>query len=151
MFSPVPTRNLFNDRIQVEAAKQEEYMLKHITIFDVDKMCGNEFESFLSILFSRMGYNARVTERHDQGIDVIAIKDGVKLGIQAKRFKGNVGNSAVQEVVAGLTIHGCNKALVVTNSNFTNSAIALAKANNVELWDREVLIKHMRKFSVNKD
>jgi len=47
---------------------------------------------------------------------------------------------AVQEVVAARRYYGGSRALVVTNSRFTRPARMLARANDVELWDRERLL-----------
>lgn len=131
-------------------AQLEEEAFKKIRIYDVDKMSGVQFEAFVAGLFSRMGYVTSLTERQDQGIDVVATLGSVKYGIQTKRSKSNITNKAVQEVFTGLAVYGCNKALVVTNRGFTKSARELAAMNGVELWDREVLVKHMEKFSVEK-
>ena len=103
-------------------------------------MDGTEFEELIAKLFRKMGYDAEVTKASgDQGIDVIATKNGFKYGIQAKCYSGQVGNSAIQEVVAGKTYYSLNKAIVVTNNFFTKSAIKLAEANGVVLWDRNIL------------
>ncbi len=113
---------------------------KNVTIDDIDLMDGKEFEEFLAKLFNKMGYKTEVTKHSgDQGIDVIAEKNGTKLGIQAKCYSGAVGNSAIQEAVAGKNYYKLDKVLVITNSNFTNSAIELAKYNSVVLWDRNIL------------
>lgn len=136
--------------VRKEMARLEEEAFKKIRIYDVDKMSGVQFEAFVAGLFSRMGYVTSLTERQDQGIDVVATLGSVKYGIQTKRSKSNITNKAVQEVFTGLAVYGCNKALVVTNRGFTKSARELAAMNGVELWDREVLVKHMEKFSVEK-
>ena len=87
-----------------------------------------------------MGYEAQVTKASgDQGIDVIAEKDGFKIGIQAKCYSGSVSNSAIQEAVAGLQYYNLDKTIVVTNSSYTASAIKLAEANGIVLWDRNIL------------
>lgn len=113
-----------------------------VTIHDVDLMDGIEFENFTSILFKKMGYLATVTKASsDQGIDVIAEKMGKKIGIQAKCYSDKVGNAAIQQVVAGIKLYNCSKALVITNNYFTSAAIELANANNVILWDRTKLIE----------
>lgn len=110
------------------------------SIDDIDLMDGTEFEELIAKLFRKMGYDAEVTKASgDQGIDVIATKNGFKYGIQAKCYSGQVGNSAIQEVVAGKTYYSLNKAIVVTNNFFTKSAIKLAEANGVVLWDRNIL------------
>jgi hypothetical protein len=113
---------------------------KRYSIDDVDLMGGLDFEKFVAELFTKMGYSAEVTKASgDQGIDVIASKNGSSIGIQAKCYSGSVGNSAIQEVVAGKTHYKLDKALVVTNSFFTESAQQLAQSNSVILWDRNIL------------
>lgn len=111
-----------------------------ISINDIDMMNGDEFEHFVGELFSKLGYNTEVTKHSgDQGIDVIAEKNGTRIGIQAKCYAGSVGNSAVQEAVAGKNFYKLDKVIVITNNFFTPSAIELASANNVILWDRNIL------------
>ncbi len=110
------------------------------SIDDVDIMGGLEFEEFLGVLFSNMGYETKVTKATgDQGIDLIASKTRYKIGVQAKRYSGSVGNSAIQEAYAGKKYYQLDKIIVVTNSFFTDSAIQLAEANDVILWDRSIL------------
>lgn len=113
-----------------------------IKISDIDLMSGYEFEKFISKLFQKMGYKAYATqESNDQGVDVIAEKGDVKVAIQTKCYNGTVGNSAIQEIVAGMKYYEADKAMVITNSTFTKSAVELAKKNNVQLWDRKTLIE----------
>lgn len=120
--------------IEVQSDKQV------YTIDDIDLMTSGEFEIFVGELFKKIGYKSTVTKASgDQGIDVIAEKNGVRFGIQAKCYSNKVSNSAIQEVVAGISFYKCDKAIVITNNFFTNSAIQLAKANNVVLWDRKML------------
>jgi len=112
------------------------------TINDVDLMDGLEFEKFIAELFSKMGYESEITKASgDQGIDVIASKNGNTIGIQAKCYSSTVGNSAIQEVVAGKVHYRLHKAIVVTNNFFTDSAQQLAKSNSIILWDRHILKK----------
>lgn len=113
---------------------------KSITIEDVDLMTGAEFEELIALIFKNIGFAVSLTKGSgDQGIDVIAEKENLRIGIQAKCYGGSVGNAAVQEVVAGIGYYNLNKAIVVTNNEFTPAAVALAQANNVVLWDRTIL------------
>lgn len=110
------------------------------TINDIDLMTGYEFENFIAELFSKTGYETEVTKASgDQGIDVIVSKNGVKIGVQTKCYSGTVGNRAIQEAVAGKNFYRLDKAMVVTNSYFTESAQQLARANSIVLWDRNIL------------
>ena len=117
------------------------------TINDIDLMTGAEFEEFICHMFRKMGYRSEVTKQTgDQGLDVIAERNGIKIGIQAKCYSNTVGNSAIQEAVAGKNYYGCKKVIVVTNNRFTMSAIDLAKSNDVILWDRDILKEKIKEM-----
>lgn len=73
----------------------------------------------------------------DQGIDIIANKDGLKYGIQCKLYKNPVSNKAIQEVYTGASFYGCDVAVVMTNSTFTESAKELAHKIGVKLWSSD--------------
>jgi len=117
---------------------------RHITIDDTDMMTGQEFEVIVSKLFEDIGYKVTHTKASgDQGVDVVAEKDGVKIGIQTKCYSKPVSNSAIQEIVAGIRHYGCTKGMVVTNCIFTKSAYELAESNNIILWDRSMLAQKL--------
>lgn len=107
----------------------------------IDKMEGHDFEQFTANLLRKLGYErVEVTPGSgDQGVDVIAVKDGKRYAIQCKRYGQKLGNKPVQEVFAGKTIYGCSVAVVLTNNYFTDGAKEAAKATGVELWDRDTL------------
>lgn len=117
------------------------------TIEAVDRMSGEEFEHFTAYLLRRVGYQRVRCSRlqGDQGIDVFAYKGLQKWGFQCKCWSSNIGNRAVQEAYAGLGFYGLQRGVVLTNRYFTASAKALAKELNIELWDRDELIKLMKK------
>lgn len=119
-----------------------------VTIQDVDKMDPARFEQLVASLFNKMGYEAYPTKQsRDQGVDVIAHKRDRKIAIQAKCYHHSVGNSAIQEVVAGKFFYKADDAFVITNSTFTKAAKQLASANNVKLWDREYLSETLTRFN----
>jgi HJR/Mrr/RecB family endonuclease len=112
---------------------------------------GYDFENYVSSLFKHMGYNTNVTSKsNDQGIDIIAFDDLVKIGIQTKFYNNPVGNKAIQEVCAGKAYYNCDRVCVVTNSSFTKSAIKLAEANHVLLIDGTKLQILLSKYEINK-
>lgn len=106
-----------------------------------DKMEGHEFEHYCAELLRRNGFSdVEVTKGSgDQGIDIIACKDGIKYGVQCKCYASDIGNKAVQEAFAGRTYYNCHVAAVLTNRHFTKSAKELAEKNGILLWDREKL------------
>ena len=111
----------------------------------IDNMEGHAFEESVADLLRKLGYErVKVTPGSgDQGVDVIAMKDGKKYAIQCKRYSQKLGNKSVQEVHAGKTISGCNIAVVITNNYFTDGGKEAARALGVELWDRDTLCRMM--------
>ena len=125
----------------------EQQKLAKSGIADIDKMDGKTFEKYLKVFFEKLGYKVERTKYiGDYGADLVASNNGVKTVIQAKRYKNKVGIKAVQEAVASKGYYKCDKAMVVTNSYFTNQARTLASRNKVELWDKKVLVRNLLKI-----
>ncbi len=101
---------------------------------------GVEFEQYLNYIFTRLGYESHLTRTTgDQGADLVLRKNGIIFVVQAKFYDRPVGNKAVQEAAAALRFYEGNRSVVVTNNTFTNSAISLAKKNDVMLIDGKQL------------
>lgn len=116
-----------------------------VTITKIDKYSGAEFEAFIGSLFEADGYQVEFTQAsNDKGIDVIAKRNGISIGIQCKRYSSAVGISSVQEVFSGKNFYSLDKALVVTNNTFTKAARDLADSTDVVLWDRTILDAKIR-------
>jgi len=104
-------------------------------------MSGPQFEDYLVLLFRKAGYHVQPTPLSgDYGADLILTNNGIRTVVQAKRYSGSVGLQAVQEVATARHHYGASQAIVITNSYFTQQAVALAKSSGVHLWDRAVLI-----------
>lgn len=127
------------EEIEVEEFEQNlgaSPQKQRIEIGDFTELTGYEFEEYLKNLFEILGYTAIQTPSSgDQGADLILSKDDEKIVVQAKKYDGKVSNKAVQEIAAAKNYYEADKAMVVTNSSFTKSAIELAFSNDVELWD----------------
>lgn len=122
----------------------EKQKLARLGIDDIDKLSGRDFEKYLAVLFGKQGYKVTLTKYiGDYGADLVVENSGDKIVVQAKRYKGSVGVKAVQAAVAAKGIYQCQRAMVVTNSTFTEQAKKLARANKVELWDRKKLIDNL--------
>lgn len=109
----------------------------------VDAMDGHTFEYWCAELLRKNGFtDVTVTKSSgDQGVDLLAKKDGIKFAIQCKCYASNVGNTPIQEVSAGKTFYNCQIGVVMTNRYFTQGAIALAERTGTLLWDRDKLAK----------
>ncbi len=107
----------------------------------IDVMNGHTFEYWCAELLRQNGFtDVSVTPgSNDQGIDVLAYKDGLKYGVQCKCYSNDLGNKPVQEATTGRAVYGCDIAVVMTNRHFTKGAVEAANATGVWLWDREKL------------
>lgn len=106
---------------------------------EVDLMEGHQFEHWCADLIRKNGFiNVEVTRGSgDQGVDVLAEKDGIHYAIQCKCYTGNLGNTPIQEVHAGKAMYNCQIGVVMTNRYFTAGAKELAEKTGVLLWDRD--------------
>lgn len=128
--------------ILIQHLKKKCYL--NSSIARIDNMSGEDFEKYLKAGFERKGYKVELTPgSNDYGADLVLTRKGETTVVQAKRYEANVGNKAVQEVVAARAYYEAEKAMVVTNSYFTKQAVKLAEANDVELWDRGNLVKNV--------
>lgn len=118
----------------------------------IDNLSGGEFEKYLATLFVVLGYKVELTKNSgDYGADLILTKDNNITVVQAKRYDNTVGISAIQEVIGSKKYYKASKCMVITNNYFTSNAKELALYNNVELWDRDILIKAIvSSLNVNK-
>lgn len=109
----------------------------------LDYIDGIEFEKYIAYLFKHLGYTniIRTQDSNDQGLDVIAEKNGERIGIQCKLYSSSVGNFAVQQAVTGKTFYKLDKAMIVTNNFFTESAIKLGLGTDAILIDKGKLNK----------
>jgi HJR/Mrr/RecB family endonuclease len=105
-------------------------------------MSSLEFEHYVAMLLRSNGYcNVSLTEKYDLGVDIIAEKGGVRWGVQVKHYSGLVKASAVRQVVTGLRLYGCDRAMVVTNSTYSATAQRLAAGNDCVLIDERGLAR----------
>lgn len=114
-------------------------------LYAIDCMEGHEFEFWCADALRKLGYHhVEVTPGSgDQGVDVLAQKDGIKYAVQCKRYSSDLGNKPVQEVHAGKAIYHCHVGVVITNQHFTTGAKELAAATDTLLWDREWIHRYL--------
>ena len=114
------------------------------TLSSIDAMDGTQFEEFLAELFVHLGYRVQhVGMSHDFGADLVLRSPHQRIVVQAKRYSGNVGIGAVQEVLGAVQYYRGTRGMVVASSGFTESARELAARSGVELWDRQRLAAAM--------
>ena len=116
----------------------------------VDTMTGTQFKCLLELLFTEKGYRvARVGGRGESGADLLLGSPGSRsrIIVQAKGRMDLVRHGAVQQVLTAKAYYGANRAVVVAPSNFSDRAIALARSNNVTLWNRATVAQELTLLS----
>lgn len=119
----------------------KDFVEKEMAKIDTMTFEGWKFEEYIAKLLKKYGYKTTVTSRSgDYGVDVIAVDPNkVRYAIQCKCYSNKLGNSPIQEVVAGMKKYNCQVGVVATNNYFTENAKELARVNDVKLWDRNTL------------
>ena len=99
-----------------------------------DTMTPADFEAYCADALRRAGWKASLTgASHDQGVDIVAEKEGLRVVLQCKLYTRPVGNKSVQEAAAGRAHERAHRAAVVTNNSYTPAAEQLAATNGVLL------------------
>lgn len=134
--------------VAIRQARRRKAQLHALTIANVDRMMGDEFEAYVAELLRSQGHgNVHVTNyQGDYGVDIITVKDGKRWAVQVKRAQGSIGNKAVNEVVGGRNYYKCTDTMVITNSYFTTHAQVAALTNNTTLVDRDKLAEWIIAF-----
>ncbi|MFB9992028.1 restriction endonuclease [Deinococcus oregonensis] len=129
---------------QVNSAKRRR--ARTLALQDLQSLSHRQFELHVAAVIAALpGWQAEATRgSSDQGADVIAISpQRVRVAVQVKHYPtNNVGNKAVQEIVASKAIYRCSEAVVVTSGpGYTRAAVELARANGVKLWGPDDLFR----------
>lgn len=120
----------------------------HSEVERISGLSGQEFESLISGLLTRMGFQAEMTRTTgDGGIDIIAILDKPIVGgrylFQCKRFapENLVGAPTVRDFYGAVTADRAVKGAFITTSSYTAQAREFAEKAGVELIDLTQLEK----------
>jgi restriction system protein len=113
-----------------------------------------EFEDYIADLFTKLGYKAEaVGGSYDEGVDVVAEKDGIKHYIQCKKFiTSQVSVGAVRDFYGSIADHlATGKGYFITTNKFTLEAERFAEDKPIELIDSFKLIKYIRMAEEKKE
>lgn len=133
--------------IYYKRSQHEKQKLRALNLIDADYMDGLAFEKYVAELLKSQGYTkVTLTERYDLGVDIIALKDGIRWGVQVKRYSNMVKAEAVRQVVTALNKYKCQRSMVVTNSTFSRPAKVLADSNDCVLIGKDELAEWIIAF-----
>lgn len=100
----------------------------------VSRMEPLDYERYCAHILQQAGWRTYLTPTgSDQGADIIATRNKVKLVVQCKLYSRPVGNKAVQEVFTACKHQRGHLAAVVSNAGYTRHARQLAASTGVYL------------------
>lgn len=115
------------------------------------QMDGRQYEYYCGDILKKCGWLVTVTQGSgDQGVDVIAEKEGLVVAIQCKKHNQPIGNKAIQEIFAGRAHYKAHIAVVCSSSGYTNSAQQLANSLRVILLSHNDLYNLEKHTGLNK-
>lgn len=91
---------------------------------NIDDISGRDFEEIVGRIFSKMGYSVSTTKGSgDEGIDLyMKSKEGRRVGVQCKRWKGKVGQPVIRGFYGSLMHAHLKKGYIVTTGKFSKAA-----------------------------
>ena len=97
-------------------------------------MSDEDYETYCRSILQEAGWNVEQTQAsNDQGVDLIAQIEDLKVCIQCKHYSNPVGSKYVYEVIDGKAFYDGTHAVVVSNAGFTKAAKNLAESADVLL------------------
>lgn len=132
-----------------------------LTENDIAIFEANTLEVFCAVLWGKIGYSMvyKTPQSGDGGVDVVAIRGTEGVLIQCKSSLNDGlkhGWEAVKDVVAGEAAYRQKhpnvefKKIAVSNQCFNDTAYRQAKANNVELIDRNSIAKLLNQYPIKQ-
>ncbi len=102
---------------------------------------GWEFEKFVADLLNRCGYRASATKgSHDFGTDIIVVKKGELILLQAKYLSSPPVSTVLDEALAAGMIYGARQIGLVTNTFLTESLKEYARKIEQTTFVKRVIL-----------
>lgn len=128
---------------EIEASKEQEQRKKTMEqkVEQLYHLTPREFEEWPESLFKTLDFqNVVLTPQSgDKGLDLIAEKDGKKIAVQCKKFKGVVGTPVIQAFAGALQTANIDKGYFITTGTYSLDAEKMAQDLPIELYDRNSL------------
>lgn len=114
----------------------------------LDAMKPREFEEFIGELFQQMGYDISITSLSaDEGVDLFLEKEGRKVIVQCKRYKGSVGQPVVRDFFGTMVHNQVDQGFIVTTGTFSLPAQTWVEGKPIHLVDGAGLLDWIKSFS----
>ncbi len=133
---------------EVVEEEQRKAVVEDRNIERLLAMSEEEFNTTIQDLFEFLNYRIEDVKFDLDEMALITSKDGEKISISIKKVKPEklIDDEQVSEAIDFSSRNECDKAIVVSTSNFTERAIQLASSKGVELWNKGELINRLTQF-----
>ncbi len=123
----------------------------HSGMNNLNDMTPLQFEVFVREVYARLGYEAELTKRSgDEGVDVLAKKDGLIYAIQVKKTAKPIGSPVIQTLLGSMANIEADRGICVASAGFTRDAQRFAAGKPIILVGQEDLarmLEHARPAS----
>jgi restriction system protein len=120
--------------VEKVASQNESSSQPELSSKQAPQIAPTDFEFYCSEMLQQHGWNTKLTKSSgDQGIDIVAERNGLTVVFQCKLHNNPIGNKAVQEIHAGKDFLKADLGIVLSNADFTSAARELAASLNVLL------------------
>jgi restriction system protein len=145
VFNKLISNSIIDMLVSEVDAADDNHSIRDLEKSNYQKGVGYEDECIG--LFRESGWTALETPKSgDAGADIIATKRGLKVAVQCKNWSGNVGTTAIQEVISAKGYYDADFAILLTETNITRQAEVVAEKLKVivirksDIPELEVLI-----------
>lgn len=145
-----------NEQIEQIIETENQHLAKEL-LEEVVNAGPKAFERLVLDVIRSMGYgvDGRITQYvKDGGVDGTIKEDRLGLSeiyLQAKLWEQNIGRPAIQQFIGALTTNGAQKGIFITNSDFSQEAIAaVQKVTHLKiiLINGQELVRYMIQYGV---
>jgi restriction system protein len=137
---------------KIQGNKTDKFNNGKDLLVRLKKMTPTQFEVYIADLYTKLGYETeQVGGAYDGGIDVVAIRKGVKHYIQCKKFiTSQVGVGDLRNFYGAMAANLSGaKGIFITTNIFTTEAEYFAEGKPLELIDGNKLVSLIK--SIKKD
>jgi HJR/Mrr/RecB family endonuclease len=134
------TRHKLGERRRADA-------LRALVLSGIDDMNPIEFTDYIVKLLESRGFKVQTPDSSlNRGVHVIAEKNKLKYAVQVEQQSCSVSRPVLNNLEREKHRYGCERAILITRSYFTEDAAEFAKSTACDLIDRDTLSNWIRDF-----
>lgn len=99
-----------------------------------------QFKIYMKEMFEQIGYVVTLAPPSNNFVDFVISGQKGDIVVITKKYSKSVSTTIIERIIAAKRFYNANKAVAITTSSFSDSAIDLANSNDVDLWDCNSII-----------